>query len=88
MNKDKSSLLDSFYSVSNQSKDKSSQTTKTKVVTYYLKVENVSYVDLRSTHFGSKSAFINHLIEADMKEHPDIVRMAKDLCDMKDWLLN
>lgn len=84
MNKDRSSLLDSFYNVTAQGKGKAKQIQQTKVVTYSLKAENVSYVDLRSTHFGSKSAFINHLIEADMKEHPDIVRMAKDLCDMKD----
>ena len=44
----------------------------------------VKYVELRATHFGSKSGFLNHLIEEDMKQHPDIVEMTAALESMKE----
>lgn len=87
MSKDKENILDSFYNVPEIHKKKETSATKsvqrTKVVTYSLKEDNIRYVDLRATHFGSKSAFINHLIECDMKEHSDIVEMTKALATMK-----
>ena len=33
---------------------------------------------------GSKSGFLNHLIEEDMKQHPDIVEMSAALRSMKE----
>ena len=87
MSKDKGNILDAFYngSVTNRRKETSLATSiqRTKVVTYSLKEDNIRYVDLRATHFGSKSAFINHLIEQDMKEHLDIVEMSKALASIK-----
>ena len=81
MNKDKGKLLDSFYNGATGNKNISTQ--KMKNATYSLKLENIHYVDLRATHFESKSAFINHLIEADMEAHPDIVEMTKALLRLK-----
>ena len=81
MNKDKGKLLDSFYNGSVDNKNITTQQMKN--ATYSLKLENIHYVDLRATHFESKSAFINHLIEADMEAHPDIVEMTKVLLRLK-----
>ena len=75
MSREKGSFLDAFYNTPSNHKDKNEVKQKTKVVTYSLKEYNVKYVELRSTHFGSKSGFLNHLIEEDMKQHPDIVEM-------------
>lgn len=87
MSNDKGSLLDAFYNgttTERKNKDRESKASQTsRVVTYSLKEENIRYIELRATHFGSKSAFINHLIENDMKEHPDIVDMARALATMK-----
>ena len=88
MNKDRGRLLDSFYngtSVQNKSMEhKNIKAHEVKNATYSLKLENIRYVELRSTHFESKSAFINHLIETDIADHPDIVEMAKQLSKMKE----
>ena len=88
MNKDKGRLLDSFYNgAANSTKageHKNGQMQPVKNATYSLKLENIHYVELRATHFESKSAFINHLIESDMSAHPDIVEMAKRLVSMKE----
>lgn len=81
MNKDKGKLLDSFYNGSVDNKNITTQQMKN--ATYSLKLENIHYVDLRATHFESKSAFINHLIEGDMEVHPDIVEMTKALLRLK-----
>lgn len=87
MSNGKGSLLDAFYNGATTEKknnDKEYKPVQTsRVVTYSLKEENIRYIELRATHFGSKSAFINHLIEKDMKEHPDIVDMARALAIMK-----
>lgn len=87
MNKDKSNLLDSFYNIKSekklQTKTNSTPNPATKVVTYSLKEDNIKYVELRATHFSSKSAFINYLIESDKKKHQDIVEMVNKLQDMK-----
>ena len=56
MNKDKGKLLDSFYNGSVDNKNITTQQMKN--ATYSLKLENIHYVDLRATHFESKSAFI------------------------------
>ena len=69
---------------SNISEHKENKTHEVKNATYSLKLENIRYVELRATHFESKSAFINHLIETDMADHPDIVEMAKQLSKMKE----
>ena len=79
MSREKGSFLDAFYNTPSNHKDKNEVKQKTKVVTYSLKEDNVKYVELRSTHFGSKSGFLNHLIEEDMKQHPDIVEMTAAL---------
>ena len=84
MSREKGSFLDAFYNTPSSHKDKTEVKQKTKVVTYSLKEDNVKYVELRSTHFGSKSGFLNHLIEEDMKQHPDIVEMAAALRSMKE----
>lgn len=88
MNKDRSNILDSFYNGSDSKKEKRTTSTANnsepnKVVTYSLKEANVRYIELRATHFNSKSALINHLIEEDMKLHPEIVEMTKALTAMK-----
>ena len=82
MNKDKGNLLDAFYNTPQIHSEKPKA--KMKVVTYSLKEANVKYLELRATHFGSKSAFLNHLIEEDMKLHPDIVEMSSVLNAMKE----
>ena len=79
MSKGSGSILDAFYNAPSTHKDKIEIKPKTKVVTYSLKEDNVRYVELRATHFGSKSGFLNHLIEEDMKQHPDIVEMSAAL---------
>lgn len=84
MNRDKGNILDAFYNTPPVHADRIEGKVKTKVVTYSLKENNVKYVELRATHFGSKSAFINHLIEEDMKLHPDIVEMSSALKAMKE----
>lgn len=84
MSREKGSFLDVFYNTPSNHKDKTEVKQKTKVVTYSLKEDNVKYVELRATHFGSKSGFLNHLIEEDMKQHPDIVEMAAALRSMKE----
>ena len=88
MNKDRGKLLDAFY---NGASDRNNpmghngiKTHDVKNATYSLKLENIRYVELRATHFESKSAFMNHLIDADMGDHPDIVEMAKQLNKMKE----
>ena len=83
MNKDKGNLLDAFYNTPHIHADQISKP-KMKVVTYSLKEDNVKYLELRATHFGSKSGFLNHLIEEDMKLHPDIVEMSSALKAMKE----
>lgn len=83
MSRGSGSILDSFYNTPSTHKDKTEIKPKTKVVTYSLKEDNVRYVELRATHFGSKSGFLNHLIEGDMKQHPDIVEMSTALTAMK-----
>ena len=88
MNKDRGKLLDAFYNGAsdrnNTMEHKEIKTHEVKNATYSLKLENIRYVELRATHFESKSAFINHLIEEDMANHPDIVEMAKQLGKMKE----
>ena len=54
MSREKGSFLDAFYNTPSNHKDKNEVKQKTKVVTYSLKEDNVKYVELRSTHFGSK----------------------------------
>lgn len=87
MSKNRGSLLDAFYngtSDKNNSREyKDIKPHGVKNATYSLKLENIRYVELRATHFESKSAFINHLIEDDMATHPDIVEMANQLDKMK-----
>lgn len=83
MSREKGSFLDAFYNTPSNHKDKAEVKSNTKVVTYSLKEDNVKYVELRATHFGSKSGLLNHLIEEDMKQHPDIVEMAAALGSMK-----
>ena len=86
MNKDRGKLLDAFYNgasdKNNPNEHKENKTHEVKNATYSLKLENIRYVELRATHFESKSAFINHLIETDMADHPDIVEMTKQLNTM------
>lgn len=84
MSKERGSFLDAFYNSPSIHNAKTEMKQKTKVVTYSLKEDNVKYVELRATHFGSKSAFLNHLIEEDMKQHPDIVEMSEALRSMKE----
>lgn len=84
MSRERGSFLDAFYNTPTNHKDKAEVKQKTKVVTYSLKEDNVNYVELRATHFGSKSGFLNHLIEEDMKQHPDIVEMSAALGSMKE----
>ena len=88
MSKDRGRLLDAFYNgasdKNNPNEHKENKTHEVKNATYSLKLENIRYVELRATHFESKSAFINHLIETDMADHPDIVEMAKQLSKMKE----
>ena len=84
MSKAKGSFLDAFYNTPSTHIEKTEAKQKTKVVTYSLKEDNVKYVELRATHFGSKSGFLNHLIEEDMKQHPDIVEMSAALRSMKE----
>lgn len=84
MSRERGSFLDAFYNTPTNHKDKAEVKQKTKVVTYSLKEDNVNYVELRATHFGSKSGFLNHLIEEDMKQHPDIVEMSAALRSMKE----
>ena len=84
MSRGSGSILDAFYNTPATHKDKVEGKPKTKVVTYSLKEDNVRYVELRATHFGSKSGFLNHLIEEDMKQHPDIVEMSAALTAMKE----
>ena len=87
MNKDRGKLLDSFYDGAlktiNHNEINSKPTVQSKVVTYSLKLENIKYVELRSTYFSSKSGFINYLIEKDMKDHPEIVEMSTALSKME-----
>lgn len=87
MSKDRGRLLDAFYNgasdKNNPIEHKENKTHEVKNATYSLKLENIRYVELRATHFESKSAFINHLIEDDMATHPDIVEMANQLDKMK-----
>ena len=84
MSREKGSFLDAFYNTPSNHKEKNEVKKKTKIVTYSLKEDNVKYVELRATHFGSKSGFLNHLIEEDMKQHPDIVEMVAALRSMKE----
>ena len=88
MSKDRGRLLDAFYNgasdKNNPIEHKENKTHEVKNATYSLKLENIRYVELRATHFESKSAFINHLIETDIADHPDIVEMAKQLSKMKE----
>ena len=88
MSKDRGRLLDAFYNgasdKNNPNEHKENKTHEVKNATYSLKLENIRYVELRATHFESKSAFINHLIETDMADHPDIVEMTKQLNKMKE----
>lgn len=87
MNKDKEKMLDSFFSGTPITIDKDTAKTsvpKTKCVTYSLKLDNIRYVDLRSTHFESKSAFINYLIEKDMNDHPEIVELVRTLSELNE----
>ena len=88
MSKDRGRLLDAFYNgasdKNNPIEHKENKTHEVKNATYSLKLENIRYVELRATHFESKSAFINHLIETDMADHPDIVEMTKQLNKMKE----
>ena len=78
MNKDRGKLLDAFY---NGASDKNNPNEHKENKTH--EVKNATY-SLRATHFESKSAFINHLIETDMADHPDIVEMTKQLNKMKE----
>lgn len=84
MSRGNGNILDSFYNTPYTYKDKLEAKPKTKVVTYSIKEDNVRYVEIRATHFGSKSGFLNHLIEEDMKQHPDIVEMTVALTAMKE----
>ena len=88
MNKDRGKLLDAFYNgasdKNNPNEHKENKTHEVKNAPYSLKLENIRDVELRATHFESKSAFINHLIETDMADHPDIVEMTKQLNKMKE----
>ena len=88
MSKNRGSLLDAFYNGTSDGNNpreyKDIKPHEVKNATYSLKLANIRYVELRATHFESKSAFINHLIETDMVSHPDIVEMAKQLNRMKE----
>lgn len=87
MSKNRGSLLDAFYNGTSDGNNpreyRDIKTHEVKNATYSLKLANIRYVELRATHFESKSAFINHLIEDDMATHPDIVEMANQLDKMK-----
>lgn len=57
---------------------------KSVTTTFMINKSNIDYIEMRArTGFSSKSVYINWLIEEDMKNHPDEVKLAEALTILK-----
>ena len=81
MEKKERGLIDSYYSSVHSKKNESQSMpgSKSRVTTYSMTQENLNFIDVAYRKYGSKSGYINNLIEQDRIKNKDLDQIAQKI---------